>query len=167
MQREQDLQKEIEGQRSTSAQTEHELARVRNERERLEQELKTAQKGGTRTSASGEGSIVSLILAPPLRGVGQTPTVSIPPETNLVATQLQLEVADHSAYRVVLIEPAKNQTLWRSGRLTPRTIGERKVVAVSFPAGLLKPQHYILRVAGIQRAGKSEIVGDYPFRVVK
>lgn len=163
-QREQELQKEIEAQRSSNSKTEQELARVRAERERLEQELQQAQ-GGAQPS-SEEGSIVSLILAPPLRGASQVPTISIKPGTNQVAAQLQLEAADYTAYRVALIDPAGNQTLWRSGSLKPRVKGERKSLVAGFRADLLKPRNYILKVTGISASG-SETVGDYPFRVVK
>lgn len=166
IQREHDLQKEIEGQRASNAQAEQELARVRDERLRLEQELKKAQPGGAKPSSS-EGSVVSLILAPPLRGAGQVPTVSIPAATKLVSMQLQLEAADYSAYHVALIDPAGNQTLWRSGSLKPKVKGERNVLGFNFSAGLLKPQNYTLRVTGTPPGGGSEIVGDYPFKVVK
>lgn len=166
IQREQDLQKELEGQRVANSQAEQELARVRDERERLEQELKKAQQGGAKPS-SGEGSIVSLILAPPLRGAGQVPTLSIRPGTNQVAAQLQLEATDYSTYRVALIDPVGNRTLWHSGSIKPGIYGDRSAVGVAFPAGLLKPQNYILRVAGSTASGGSEILGDYPFKVVK
>ena len=166
IQHEQDLQKEIESQRVTNSQAEQELARVRDERERLEQELTKAQQGGIEPP-SDQGSIVSLILAPPLRGAGQVPTLFIRPGTSQVAAQLQLEAADYAAYRVALIEPAGNQSLWRSGNLKPRIKGERKAIGVTFSAALLKQQNYILRVSGIAASGGSEIVSDYSFKVVK
>ena len=165
LQREQDLQKELENQQALNSQTEQELARLREERERLEQELKQAQAGAK--PSPSEGAIVSLILTPPLRNSGQLPTLSLRPHTNEVAAQLQLEAADYSVYRVVLIDPANNQTLWRSGSLRPRIQGTRKAIAVSFRTGLLKAQNYVLQVSGIQAGGSAEIVGDYPFRVVK
>jgi hypothetical protein len=165
MQREQDLQKELENQRALNSQTEQELARVRDERKRLEQELKQTQAGAK--PSPSEGTIVSLLLTPPLRGAGQLPTLSLRPNTNEVAAQLQLEAADYSVYRVALIDPANNQTLWRSGTLRPRIQGARKAIAVSFRAGLLKPQNYVLQVSGVPAGGSAEIVGDYPFRVVK
>ena len=165
IQREQDLQKELENQRALNSQTEQELARVRDERERLEQELKQAQAGAK--PSPSEGAIVSLLLTPPLRGAGQLPTLSLRPHTNEVAAQLQLEAADYSVYRVALIDPANNQTLWRSGNLRPRIQSARKAIAVSFRAGLLKPQNYVLQVSGIPAGGGAEVVGDYPFRVVK
>lgn len=167
LRREQDLQKELEGQRSTSAQAEQELARVREERERLEQELKK-RNVEPQTSSPTEPSIASFILAPQMRGVGQLPVVSVPAKTDYVAMRLELEPGAYAAYRVALLDQANNQTLWRSGSLRARTKGDGKALAVSFRAGLLKPQAlYVLRVSGVSANGASEIVGDYPFRVVK
>jgi hypothetical protein len=165
LQHEQDRQKELENQRALNSQTEQELARVRDERERLEQELKQAQAGAK--PSPSEGAVVSLLLTPPLRGAGQLPTLSLKPHTNEVLAQLQLEAADYPVYRVALIDPANNQTLWRSRNLRPRLQGSRKAVAVSFRAGLLKAHNYVLQVTGIPAEGNAEIVGDYPFRVVK
>ena len=162
LRREQELQKEIEAQRLVNSKMEEELAQVRAERERLEQELKQA---GAKT-ATGEGSIVSMILTPPLRGSSQVPTVSIKPGTNRVAAQLQLEAADYPTYRVALMDPASNQALWRSGGLKPSRKGERRSLEISFRSDLLKPQTYILAVTGTSGRGV-EPVGDYPFRVVR
>ena len=165
LQREQQLQKEIETQRSASSQTEQELARVRDERERLDQELKQARGEAKPTPVAG--SIVALILAPPLRGASQLPTITVKPDTSQVAASLQLETAaDYPAYRVALIDPARKQTLWRSGTLKPRVRGGRKSIEASFRTDFLKPQNYILEVTGISGSA-SEVVGDYPFRVVK
>jgi hypothetical protein len=161
-QREGELKKEIEAQRLTTSQTEQEMARERSERERLEQELKQRKP-----QLPAGGTVVSLILTSPLRGASQVSTISIRPGTDQVAAQLQLDAADYSAYRVALIDPASNQTLWRSGTLKARTNGARKAIVVDFPAQLLKPQNYILQVSGIASNGKSEVMSDYPFKIVK
>lgn len=178
--REQALQKELEGQRSASVETGQELARVREERERLEQELQQREAqgqqrdaGGGRTpgqqrpSPPGRVSIASFILTPQMRSTGQIQTVSVPPKTDHVAMRLDLEPNNYSAYRVALLDQSGNQTLWRSSKLKARAAGDGKALNVSFPAGLLKPQTYVLRVTGVSADGASQIVGDYPFRVVK
>ena len=162
LQREQELQKEIEAQRSANSTTEQELARIRDERQRLDDELRKIQ--GTPRATEG-GGVVSMILAPPLRG-GQVPTVSIKAPADQVAVQLQLEPTGHPTYRVALMDPASGQTLWRSGMLKPQTRGGQRSLHVSFRADLLSSRNYILTVRGIS-GGASEIVGDYPFRVVK
>jgi hypothetical protein len=165
-QREQVLQKELEGQRSSNAATEQELARLRAEREQLEQQLKKNQQGSA-GSTLGDQSIVSLILAPTLRGTNKIRTVSIPPETKSVTVALQLEAADYPSYRVVLIDPSTRKNLWRSGNLKAISRAGRNTVAVSFPANLLKSQNYMLQVSGVPTNGESEIISDYPFKAVK
>lgn len=174
--REQELQKELEGQRVASVTTTQELARVREERGRLEQELKQEQgriaeqqraAGQQKPSSPGGVSVASFILAPQMRGVGQIQTISIPAETAYMAMQLQLEPNDYAAYRVSLLDQSGNQTLWQSGKLKARVVGESKTLNVSFRAGLLRPQTYVLRVSGVNAPGATEVISDYPFKVVK
>jgi len=128
----------------------------------LERELKARAP-----QPRAEEAVVSLILPPPLRGAGKIPTLSLKPGTNQVTVQLQLEAADYSGYRVSLIDPASNQMLWRSGNLKARKNGAGKAIVVDFAAHLLQPRNYILQVSGIASNGKSEVMSDYPFRVVK
>ena len=177
VEREKELQQELEGQRTARATTEQELARVREERARLEQELTKEQQRVVeqqRTARQqqpsgppGGGSIASFILTPQMRGAGQIQTISIPAEADYVAMQLQLEPNDYAAYRVALLNQSGNQTLWRSGTLKARTAGVSKTLDVSFRASLLKPQAYVLRVNGIKTTGESEILSDYAFKIVE
>jgi hypothetical protein len=169
--RERELQNQIKGQQSASSATEQEVARLRDEQKRLEQELpKQREQQDIREQhepSSGGLSIASFILAPQLRGVGQIQTVSVPAKTDLVAMQLGLEPNDYSAYRVALLNQSGNQTLWRRSKLKAKMAGDSKTISVSFHAAMLKPQTYVLRVSGISAKGVAEIVGDYPFKVVK
>ncbi len=161
--REQELRKEVEGQRTATAQTEQELARVRAERERLEQVLQ--QRGQQRPS--GTAAIASFILVPQLRGAGQAKTVTIPAGTEQVAMRLQLEPNQYSTYSVTLLDQSSHKTLWNSGKLKAKGPADSKSLNVSFRAALLKPQTYVLQVSGISASGTPDILGDYPFRVVK
>ncbi len=162
--REQELQRDVHAQRSANSAREQELARLQTERERLEQELAKAGSGASRIPSGG---IVSFLLTTPLRGVEQVPALSVPPGTGRVKMLLQLGAVDHSAYRVALVDPARNQTLWVSRNLKPNGNEERKTIEVTFPAELLRPQDYLLRMTGIAGDGGSEIVGDYAFKIVK
>jgi hypothetical protein len=82
--------------------------------------------------------------------------------------QLQLEPNDYSAYRVALLDQSGGQILWRSGTLRARAAaGDSQSLTVRFRASLLKPQAYMLRVYGSKTNGESEILGDYPFKVVE
>jgi hypothetical protein len=169
-QREQELQRELEGWRSNNAKTEQELAQVSEERKRLEDELKKEQDRQRvdekqQPSRPGEGLVVSFILMPQMRGIGQIPTVSVPVVTRSVAIQLELEAHDYPDYRVALIDPSNNQVRWRSGKI--RAAGNRKSLTVRLRTALLNPQTYLLQVSGNAASGGFEIVGDYPFRVVR
>ena len=82
--------------------------------------------------------------------------------------RLELEPDDHPAYRVELLEQSGQRAVWRSNRLKARARSDgAKSLRVRFGAGLLRSQTYVLRVSGVAADGASEIVGDYPFRVVK
>ncbi len=169
-QREQELQRELESSRSNNAKTEQELARVTEERRRLEEDLRKEQDRRRvdekqQPSRPSEGLMVSFTLAPQMRSIGQVPTVSIPAITDYVAMHLDMESNDYPAYRVGLLDPSNNQVLWRSGKI--KASGNRKALSVRFRAGLLKPQTYLLQVSGVPASGRSEVIGDYPFRVVR
>lgn len=175
VEREKELQQELEGQRTAKATTEQELARVSEERARLEEELKKEQQRVSeqpRTArqeqpSSPGGGIASFILTPQMRGAGQIQTITIPAQTDHVAMQLRLEPNEYPAYRVALLEQSGNQTLWRSGTLRATTAGDSKTLSANFPASLLKSGVYTLRVNGIAANGATEIISDYPFRVVR
>jgi hypothetical protein len=180
--REKQLLDEIDRQRATNSETEKELAEIREERERREQELKirqsqeqqqrlddqraAAQKTPT-SSPSRPISIASFILTPALRGNGQLQSVAIPPKTTRVAMQLELEPNDYTAYRVVLKNQAGDQILWQSGKLKAKTKAANKFLLVGFPASLLKSQTYSLEVSGLTTGGAAEIISGYSFKVVR
>lgn len=161
-QREMQLQKELDQQRAGNTTTERELAQVREERVRLEEKLR---KSG-QLPASGT-AIVSFILTPQLRGVGQAQAVSIPVNTGRVTMQLNLEPNDYQTFAVALLDQSNHQELWRSAKLKASSRGDDRILKVSFSAGLLKPQGYTLQVSGISANGQSEVLSDYPFKVVK
>lgn len=176
--RERELQNELELQRQAVAKTEQELALVREERVRLESEPKQQEKpsqvaNGQRNGSSQQGSsaggvsIASFILMPQMRGVQQIRTISIPANTDQVSMQLELEPNDFTAYRVALIDQAGDQTSWRSRQLKAKATSAGKALSVTFPAPLLGPRVYALRVTSVAANAAPEVIGDYPFKVVK
>jgi hypothetical protein len=50
--------------------------------------------------------------------------------------------------------------------LAAASLDERKMISISFPAGLLKQQNYIVDLEGRSSGGAAEVIGSYPFRVV-
>ncbi len=153
-----------------------ELAQARDDRDRFEQELKlreipTGTIGETSVPKEQPGSpsravsIASFVLKPQMRSLGQITTISIPDKTTHTMFRLELEPNDYSAYKAALLN--NDQTLWQSGTLRPSSSDATRFVRVSLGAHLLKAESYILRVSGVSSSGASEILGDYPFRVVK
>jgi hypothetical protein len=156
LQREQELQAQLSSERTR---TENELTHLREELARLEKERALPSPLPAQSSP-----VFSFVLRPPLRGVGSVPSFTVPAKTETVSIQLGLESTHASAYRVSLIDPS-GQSFWRSNTLKLRP-NERNL-KVSFAANLLKPQTYVLQVMAFSENGTSEIVGDYPFRIVR
>ena len=162
-----------EEQRLAKIKSEQERDRAREEVGRLKQqpapESRVAENvntsAQTRPSPPKATSVAFFVLKPQMRGIGQVSTVSIPASTGYVAMQLELESNDYPAYRVALVDSSNNQVLWRSGKINATTNG--KALSVRLRPGLLKPQTYLLQVSGVPANGRSEVVGDYPFRVVR
>jgi len=168
----------IENKESENSNSEREVARTSEESESPPQNSAgentkkkpvaepTRKPTQEKNSTPLKSVIASFILTPPVRGGNQIQSLSIPKETRGIVMRLQLEVDDYSAYRVVLVNQSSIK-LWRSGTLKSKGNGENKFLNVNFPAKLLKPQIYSLQVSGISADGTSEIISDYPFRVVQ
>jgi cell division protein FtsB len=161
-QHEMQLQKDLDQQRASNTAIEQELAQMREERARLEEELRKSDQLHTTGTA-----IASFVLTPQMRGVGRPQSVSISANTSRVTMQLNLEPNDYQTFAVALIDQSNHQQLWRSGKLKASAKGDNRALHVSLPAGLLKPQGYALQVSGISANGDSEILSDYPFKIVK
>lgn len=154
-QREQELKRELEGQKASETSTQQELAQVR---ERLAQ-LAPAES----TEQPAKPVIVALNLAPQTRGASQIQTVVVPQEANSLALTLDLEAIGFPAYEAVLKSPGSGRAIWRSGKLKPTRNGTSLRVAV--PANVLKPQNYIIELSSFFPSGQTENAGSYSFRV--
>jgi hypothetical protein len=161
-QREKQLQTELDQQRAGNKAIEQELAQVREERLRLEEKSRTSGQLPTTGPA-----VVSFVLTPQLRSIGQGQSVSIPSHSARVTMQLNLEPNDYQTFTVALLDQSKQQTLWRSSKVKASSKGNDRILSVTFSADLLKPQSYALQVTGISANGQSEVLSDYPFQVVK
>jgi hypothetical protein len=157
--RENELTKQLEEQRTATSRMEQELAQLRNE-----QGLTNDNAGLERPSQSAP--IAVFILTPQLRGVAEIKTVKIPAGTQRVSMHLQLEPNQYSTYRAVLLEEITHKSLWRSSELKASGQQESKHVMVSLPAALLKQQAYRLQISGVDPNGKSERITDYLFKVI-
>jgi len=110
--------------------------------------------------------IASFVLTPPLRGAGETKSLSIAPDVERASFRLELAPADYSTYKVELLGQAGNNVVWSSGNQKPKGSLQRSL-AVTLPAKTLKPHIYVFRVSGIAPDGTAENIGDYAFRIVR
>jgi hypothetical protein len=110
--------------------------------------------------------VAAFVLVPSLRGSGALPTVSWSESTDLIVLKLQLEVADFSAYRVAIEDPATRHTAWQSGDLKPQSDGGKQVLSFALRPSLLKSANYLVQLNGVGANGTTELVTTYPFRGV-
>lgn len=109
--------------------------------------------------------IASFVLGPPLRGTN-VPSLSIPAATEIAAMSLALESDEFKAYQVEL-KDASGRVIWRNGRVSVSGSAGRRSASVRIPAKLLNRSIYSLALSGVPEEGEPEIIGDYPFRVVR
>jgi hypothetical protein len=113
-----------------------------------------------------DARIVALELFPQTRAVATIPALAIPAGARDLELRLRLESSDFRRYQAGLHDPATNEVVWRSAWTAAGPDRDRPYVRIVIPAGMLKPQHYSLDLAGRGEAGEPEIVGSYAFEVL-
>ena len=128
------------------------------------------QQRGPAAASSRQGApnakVFSLILNPPVRS-GSLRTVTLPADADRVAVRLELESEDFASYSVTLREQDRDTVVWQSHSLRPAAARTQPRLNFLVPARLLKPQIYQFTVSGTRKDGSTEIIGDYPFKVVR
>jgi hypothetical protein len=169
-QREKELHGILEQQRASRSAIEKELERVREEKERVERQtaLERQVAGSKSPSSPANPNILPFILTAPARTAGQAAAITMPPGTDYVVLQAELEPDDYRSYNAELLyQPGKIPAGWRRERLKSRALGESRVIEIVIPANLLKSREYILAVTGISDRGVAEGERGYPFRVTR
>jgi hypothetical protein len=110
--------------------------------------------------------VPATVLLPLTRSSGELPAVRVAPGRSATEFKLVLEFDDHLQYRVSLNDPATGETVWTSGRLRSSSSGGKKLISLSVPNRSLRSRVGSLTVNGLTPGG-DEIVGDYPFRIVR
>jgi hypothetical protein len=169
-QREKELQGLLEQQRIASLAIEKELEFVREEKERVEQQIALGRQiaGSKSPSSPANLNILPFILTAPARTAGQVAAITIPSGTDYVVLQAELEPDDYPSYNAELLyQPGKIPAGWKRERLKSRALGESRMIDIVIPANLLKSREYLLAVTGISDRGVAEGERGYPFRIVK
>jgi hypothetical protein len=159
-QSEPELLAQLERERSANWEVGKELERTRDQLKRLEQQQSESQK----RALPRDLAIAHFNLSPQTRSIDRATTISIPPGTDYVSFQLELEPGEVHSYRAELKTQSGNQVVWRTGKLNARSSGKSRVIDISLPANLLMPRWYILELSGSSAA---EVEAGYPFRVEK
>jgi anti-sigma-K factor RskA len=112
-----------------------------------------------------DSKVISFSLAAPARGVQKLATLIIPSETASISLNLEADPNDFVIYVAMLKDPVSNQIIWRSGKLTADRRGNS--IQTAIPASLLQSQNYLIDLFGIDENGSEEMIGTYPFKIVK
>jgi hypothetical protein len=105
---------------------------------------------------------IAITLPAPVRGAENVKTLKLPPNAEKAIFNLGLDAPDFARYSVEVRDPSSH-IVWRSGRL--RSSGT--TLTVSVPVDDLKQPAYTISVSGVSADGTAEIIGDYPFRIVR
>jgi hypothetical protein len=162
-QNEQELRAQLERERSANWEIGKELERTRDQLKSLEQQRAESQK----RALPRDLAIAHFNLSPQTRSIDRATTISIPPGTDYVSFQLELEPGEAHSYRAELKTQSGNQVVWRTGKLNARSSGKSRAIDISLPANLLMPRWYILELSTISGSSAAEVEAGYPFRVEK
>jgi hypothetical protein len=157
---EQELRAQLERERSANSEIEKELERTKEQLNRIEQQRAKSQK----PALPRDLAIAHFDLSPQKRTIDRLTTISIPPGTDYVSFQLELEPGEVHSYRAELKTQSGNQVIWRSGKLNARSRGKGRVTNISIPAKMLFQRWYILELSD---SATAEVEAGYPFRVEK
>jgi hypothetical protein len=162
--RERQLQRQLEEQRSAREETQKELAQLRAALAQAQPRTGANQPGGT-SAPPRDLHVAAFVLVPPTRGAAALPVISPRAGTDYVVLQLPLESNELPAYQALLRDPAANRIIWRSRPLNAYSSGGTPTVSVGLPADVLKAQRYSLDLVGVGDGSAGTAVASYAFRV--
>lgn len=144
-----------------------ELENERGRGSHIEDEL-TASKSPQKPEAAESQhrpTFVAITLLPGLvRDSGRLPRIVLPEGKDFVQLELLLDGESYEKYNAVL-QTAEGTRVWEQTGLRVRGTPTGDSVVLRLSRGVLKPQDYALRLAGISPEGASEAAGTYYFRV--
>jgi len=155
--RERELRRQLDERRAAADEAEKALARARDALAQLE----------ARVTAPVGTPVVAFLLTPARRGVGDETTIAIPRGAAAITLRMEPEADEFVRYRASLKELASERVIWGSGDLKPKPSGGAKIVEATVPSALLKPQTYVVELAGMPARGAAGgLAGSFVFRVM-
>lgn len=143
-----------------------ELARLAQERSRLQEELRQertarealADRIARLTQPQVNTAIYSLGL---VRGESEIPEIDLGSSSEWIVLSLDLPLTGHDTYRATLLD-ARGTAGWRGDGLRPTP---SDTLTLLFPSDLLKPGDYRLHLEAVDAGGRVLPAGEIPFRV--
>lgn len=165
---EKDLQKRLAEYLARNDSLTEELKQERSRRVEIEEELSSLKANSKQTydQAIEQRIVAALVLSPGLRDPGAANELVIPPRTNSIRLQANLERDDYPSYRASL-RTADGDEVWRLSGLKAQPSESGKAITLNPPPELFTRRDYILTISGAPAKGKLEDVGKYTFRVVR
>lgn len=172
------LRDELEALRSRNEELTASLRRAEEERTRLEREAPAVSGPAERVPAPPERtnpqtpqtSIASVVLSPTFRGGTGGVFTPLAIGHGMTSARLTLILerfspADYTRLRA-LVKKSTGGEVWRSDAVKVLPGRRKSRAVVSVPADKLPGGQYVLELEGVTRAGQTEPVGLYSFRVV-
>lgn len=111
--------------------------------------------------------VFALTLLPQTRGSQGEERVSIPTSTDRVSVTIRLEPTDFRSVLVELSDRASGSVMWRANARPSKVSRGYQSVHLNLEASLLSSGSYSFRVSAAGGGTDREIIGDYPFSIVR
>jgi hypothetical protein len=116
----------------------------------------------------GRPAVASFLLVPGLtRNVEQVKRVVIPSGVETARVQLSVEVKGEYKNVRAALRRNDGREVWGRANLKIAQSGASRYAVLMIPARLLTPGAYAITLSGADANGATEVLGDYPFAVVK
>jgi hypothetical protein len=90
--------------------------------------------------------------------------ITLPRSSAMFAFSISLEgETGFTNYRITIFDDQR-RLIWKSGRLTPDA---QNSLSIILKPSSFRPGHYSLKVEGVKKAGGADVVGNYPFQIIK
>jgi hypothetical protein len=173
--REQELQRQLEQQRSRIDELGVELRQAQQQRDTLDQEIadlmaKNAERPAAVTGTKiPSGATLASIFLPLVqgRGPGQAPKLTLSTRTRSVRLILDLDTLRPDSYRSYAAEVSEvnGSTIWNSENLRGQSRGGVNQISLSLSANRFHAGDYQVKLTGLNGGSQHEAIGVYYFRV--